>query len=272
MRTVDATLTAALAAGTGTPYLKAYVGYSNGSVKTSHTDRLGLPSHRADPRVLGPIHRQSRQSDQEQIWLERGLTIAGTNYTLTTGRFWIWEEEYLPNRVTRFKGGIVPHEYYADSLTTETYETVIDALFAAFGKTTTYKDDTEAWLDYQFLPNPTELSITDAERVIPLLAQKRLIGVCDNGAEDVRIFCCDVLGSSVATITVADEYSLFTTKQRTRQYLWKDELGAYHQDGDATDPVHNLGFMMSTDSPPARNSQTFQFKGYVRPDLRTAGR
>ncbi len=35
MRTVDATLTAALAAGTGKPYLKAYVGYSNGSVKAS---------------------------------------------------------------------------------------------------------------------------------------------------------------------------------------------------------------------------------------------
>ncbi len=83
----------------------------------------------------------------------------------------------------------MPHEYYADSLTTETYETVIDAFFAAFGKTTTYKDAAEAWLDYQFLPNPTDLSITDADRMLPMLAQKRLIGVCDNGAEDVRIFC-----------------------------------------------------------------------------------
>ena len=171
MFTVNATLTAALAAGTGKPFIKAYVGYSNGTVKNSHTNCWGY-------RLTGQTLEfwipsiANLASDQERIWLERGLTIAGTDYTVTTGRFWIWEEEYLPNRVTRFKGGLVPRQYYSDALTVDDYETVIDAFFTAFGKTTTYKDAAEAWLAYQFMPNPTTLTMTDAPYMLDLLAQK----------------------------------------------------------------------------------------------------
>ena len=98
--------------------------------------------------------------------------------------------------------------------------------------------------------------------------RRRLVGCCDNGSEDVRVFCADVLGASLGDITIADEFSLRTTKRRRRQYIWLDETGAYGQDGTATDPVHNLGFQASADAPPARNSQTFETACYVRPDFR----
>jgi hypothetical protein len=267
MRTVDATLTAALAAGTGTPYLKAYVGYANGTVKTSHLDMWAYRLTGTTLEFWVPSIA-NLAGDQEQIWLERGVTINGVNHTLTTGRFWIWEEEYLPNRVTRFKGGIVAQAYYSDAVTMDSYQTVIDAFFTAAGKTTTYKDPAEAWLAYQFMPNPSTISISNAERMLPLLAQKRLLVCCDNGAENVRIACLDVIGASVADVTVVDDFALSTTKQRARQFLWRDELGVYHQDGTVTNPVHNLGFLMSSASAPARHTQSYEFRGYVRPDFR----
>ena len=270
MRTVDAALTAALAAGHGKPFFKAYVGYSNGTVKNSHTNLIAykLTGTTLDLWIpsVGNI-----ASDQEQIWLERGLTIAGTDYTLTTGRFWIWDEEYLPERVTHYRGGIVPNEYYS-AAGDVSYETAIDAFFTAFGKTTTYKDDTEAWLDYQFLPDGQSVLMNRAIRFLNQLQQKRLIGVCDNGAEDVRIYSADVLGSSVLTLTAQDEWSLFTTKEHTRQYIWKDENQTLHTDGAATDPLHNLGYLESTDEPTRSQQRHLRIHRLLSPGPPAPGR
>jgi len=266
MRTVDATLLAALQAGSPTPYLKAYVGYSNGTVKTSHTDvwayRLtGSTLEFWIPSIV------NFASDQECIWLERGLILAGTTYTITTSRFWIWEEEYLPNRVARYKGGLVPNKYYTDA-GDDTYENVIDAFFANYGKTTTYKNPAEAWLGYQFLPAGQNIITNRAPTFLNLAHQKRLISACDNGGQDVRIYSADVIGASQATVTLTDEFSLWTTKLRRRQYMWRDEVGTIHQSGTATDPIHNLGYLESTDSAPARKSSTYQLSAYICPDLR----
>ncbi|HEY5982626.1 MAG TPA: hypothetical protein VIU38_04075, partial [Anaerolineales bacterium] len=109
---------------------------------------------------------------------------------------------------------------------------------------------------------------SDATRMFDLLAQKRLIQVCDNGAEDVRIYSADVLGSSVATLAMTADYRVFTSYVLRRQYVWRDEFDATHTDGAATDPIHNLGWLKSTALPPARNTMTFQLEFYTRPDLR----
>ena len=266
MRTVDATLLAALQSGAPLPYLKAYVGYANGTVKNSHTNvrayRLtGTTLEFWIPSVT------NYGSDQECIWLERGLQIAGTNYTITTGRFFIWEEEYLPDSVTRFKGAIVPPEYYSDPGDV-TYHVAIDTFFTEYGKTVTFLDPAEAWLGYQFLPDGQMIIMNNAIRFFNLLHQKRLIRVCDNGGEDVRVYSADVLGASLATVTVEDEFSVFSTKTRSRQYIWRDELETVHQDGAVTDPIHNLGYLEAADACPARNFQTIEAVAYIRPDLR----
>src|SRR4030042_4572930 len=112
MRTIDATLLAALQAGDPKPYIKAYLGYEDGSVKGSYTK---VPFYRLTGTSLEFIitTKASLGSDQETIWLERGVTIAGTNYTVTTGRFFITEEEYLDNQFARYKGTLFPPRYYS---------------------------------------------------------------------------------------------------------------------------------------------------------------
>jgi hypothetical protein len=266
MRTVDAALTAALSAGNPTPYLKAYVGYTNGTVKNSHTNVVRYTLTGTSLEFVIP-YDNIFASDQESIWLERGVTIAGTTYSVTTGRFFIAEEEYLPGGFTRYKGFIFPHKYYSDT-GDATYESVIDAFCTEWGKTASFKNEAEAWLDYDFLPTGQVIIVNSAMRFLNMLQQKRLIQCCDNGGEDIRFYSADVLGSADVTITLKDEFSLFTTKTRRRQYIWRDENQTVHTDGTATDPLHNLGYLESTDNPPARNTQTFQGTAYVRPDLR----
>jgi hypothetical protein len=266
MRTVDAALTAALSAGNPIPYLKAYIGYTNGTVKNSHTNVYKYILTGTSLEFWIP-YDSNFVSDQESIWLERGVTVAGTTYSITTGRFFIAEEEYLPGGFARYKGFIFPHKYYS-AAGDLTYEQVIDAFSSNWSKTAVYKDDTEAWLAYQFLPDGQVIITNSAMRFLNHLQQKRLIQCCDNGSEEVRFYSADVLGSSVATFTLKDEFALFTTKTRRRQYVWRDEAQTVNYDGTATDPLHNLGYLESTDSPPARNTQTFQARAILRPDLR----
>ena len=128
----------------------------------------------------------------------------------------------LPGGFTRYKGFIFPHKYYS-AAGDLTYEQVIDAFCTEWGKTAVYKDDTEAWLDYQFLPDGQVIILNSAMRFLNQLQQKRLITACDNGSEEIRFYSADVLGSSVATFTLKDQFSIFTTKTRRRQYIWRDE-------------------------------------------------
>ena len=103
---------------------------------------------------------------KEIIFTASSMMAEGTTYTVTTGRFWIWEEEYLPNKVTRFKGCIVPPSYYS-AAGDDTYENVITAFCTAFGKTAVFKDPAADWLAYQFFPTGKSVILNDANRFTP---------------------------------------------------------------------------------------------------------
>src|SRR5512142_461682 len=94
-RTVDATLTNALAAGTGIPYLRGYIGYADGTVL--HADFVTRYKLTGSTLEFEMPYSADDAGDQESIWLERGVTIAGTKYSVTTGRFRIHSQHYLPN-------------------------------------------------------------------------------------------------------------------------------------------------------------------------------
>src|SRR5512136_280039 len=142
MRTVDAELTAALAAGTGVPYVIGYIGYAGGAVKHSEA----VYSYKLTGTTLEfwmPYHGDFA-SDQTHIWLERGVEINGTSYTITTGRFSIHSQEYGD----------------------DTYENVITAFCTAMNKTAVFRDPTQAWLDYQFMADGERIDLGDAPKFL----------------------------------------------------------------------------------------------------------
>jgi hypothetical protein len=264
-RSVDATLHAALQAGQGKIIATGYIGYSDGSVKynapvsafklTGTTLEFTMP-------YIGDFG-----SNQTHMWLKRGLTIAGVDYTITTGRFAIHNQQYLPNKTQVVTGGLFPNSYYqADGY--QTYDTVINAFCTAFGKTAVYREPGEAWHGYKFLGVGKNVLLNNAMLMLNVLQQKRLIQMCDLGAEQVLVFCTDVYGSTNLSITLKDAFKIDHSSLRNRQFVWKDEVDTYHQAGTLTDPIHNLGYMESTDSPPARHASTHQLQAILRPDLR----
>jgi hypothetical protein len=267
-RAINATLTAALANGTGTPFLKAYLGYGD-SPDVIWSGALIAYKLTGDTLQIEIKYQGSFAGDQTAIWIERGVTIAGTAYTLTSGKFWIHSQDYLRNGSQLIIGKLFPRKYYS-AAGDVSYKTVIDAFCTAFGKTAVYRDAGAAWLNYQFLPDGKFIITNDANSMAALLAQKWLIFYCDNGGSEVLFYSCD--GSLVATdLTISAntvDFHMETTKTHTRYLLWRDEAGTLHTQGSATDPIHNLGYIESTAAAPARNSTTDIVSLNSRPDFR----
>ncbi len=88
--------------------------------------------------------------DQTHMWLERGMIVGGTKYTITTGRFWIHRQTYQDDGSQLAEGQLFPPYYYL-ATGHDTYENVISAFCTYFGKTAVFRDPTAAWLDYNFL-------------------------------------------------------------------------------------------------------------------------
>ncbi len=267
MRSIDSTLTSALQAGTGIPYLRGTIGYTNGTVV--HDDVVYRYKLTGSTLEFEMPYTGDVGGDQTCIWLQRGLTIAGVHHTLTTGRFRILSPHYTPDGRQVAQGALFPRQYYS-AAGDDTYRNVISAFCTAFGKTAVFRDPAAAWLDYQFLPAGKSIILNDANKFANLLAQKYLIFFCDNGDEEVLFYSC--AGSlNIAPDLVLSPVNDFTRdrSQRTsRCLIWRDENEAVHTAGSVTDPLHNLGFLPSTASAPARHSAPNLFEARLRPDLR----
>src|SRR5512143_1923425 len=124
MRSVNATLAAALAAGTGTPYMRAYFTYADGSAyfdvpaiayKLTGSELEVETAMTAD---LGGV--------QAMIYLDRGLTINGTTYKMATSRFHLRNQAYTTNGRQIATGSLFPTQYYS-AAGDDTYQNVITA-------------------------------------------------------------------------------------------------------------------------------------------------
>ena len=266
MRSVDATLAAALAAGNGRPIVKATIGKMDGTV--IHTQEV--VSYKLTARQLEFEMKYTTDigGNQTAIWLERGVTLNGVDYTVTTGRFPIWSQTYLPNGRQHTVGGIFPKQYYS-AAGDASYQTVIAAICTAFGKTAVFKDGAAAWLAYQFLPDTTLLYLSDANDIFAMMRQKYLIFACDNGSEQILFYALDAAALPAAdeSVTVNADFKLQISKLRNRQFVWVDQLNVPHQAGSASDPIHNLGFLKTSYSPPARMTPTYIMSAVTRPRL-----
>ncbi len=267
MRTIDAMLTAALAAGTGKPVIYGVIGYANGAVLAG----TYLVSYKltGDSLEFEIAYNADIGGDQECIWLERGLTIVGVNHTAITGRFYIHSQRYLPNGHQIVKGGLFPKQYYA-AAGYDTYQNVITAFCAHFGKTAVFRDPAAAWLAYKFFPAGKSIILNDANYMRALLQQKYLIFYCDNGNEEVLFYSCagSLNVATDVTITAVNDFYKEQNNLKNRLLMWRDEAGTVHSSGAATDPIHNLGYLESTAAAPARKSPGLIMEARMRPDLR----
>ncbi len=269
-RVVNATLTAALAAGTGKPFLAVSTGDVDGNVYASATP-IAYKLTGTELEVTAPLPDTFGDVAEKYVWLARGLTINGVSYYVNTSRFAIHRQVYSPHGLQTITARLFPKQYYS-AAGDLTYNQVITAFCTAFGKTAVFKDGAAAWLSYQFLPDGKQIIMNDANSFLAMLQQKYLIFAADGGSEQVLFYALNSLAVPAADFSFAPtaDFSIGYNNIRNRLFMWRDEVGTVHSDGTATDPIHNLGYLESTAACPARHNPDFELEVTTRPDLRIA--
>ncbi len=253
---VPAELTAALASGQFTPYFLVEMGHMDGAVfhvlvsvmpvafrleRTSMTVKFQMPA----------AWWGYSAANLKFTRLTRGVTISGTNYTISTSRFYTINADWDGIFVT-VTAQLLPDDYYSVAGDV-TYHQITDTVLTAFGLTHSWQKPTATWLNYQFLPTGKLLYLSQAYKFFEVLKQKYLIWTVDNGGQDVLFCSIPDKPASPYDHNPLNVYKLVAPlfSARKRYYVSHDESDVVHYAGTSTDPLYNLGFLHSTASAPS---------------------
>ncbi len=252
-RTLDAALLAAMNSGNFTPYFNLQLMDSNKTtVLHSTTDiiRFEMQGLTAQVEYYDPAF----SDDFYYFRLQRGITVAGVPNVITSSCF-TSRHDRREKRVRSLAGHLIPPEHFSCA-GDQTYKQVIDAVCANFGFTAVYAEPAAAYLSYQFYPTGRTLVLNDSKYFFTILRAKYLVFACDLGNEQIYFY------QTKATYpTYPGGYTLITAKhisvpgqgaRKYKSFLSRDESATIHLSGSATNPMHNLGFLHSTASHPAR--------------------
>ena len=228
MRTLNATLLAAMDTGNYDPYFLATIQDNyNGNVYLSamptgyELSDLELVLTVQMPAFMDvPFYRTS-------IVLTRGVTIAGLHYTLSTSKFTIINSTWDGNFQT-FKCHLIPRVHYS-AAGDLTYKQVIDAFCLTYGKTAVYLDPAASWLSYQFLPTGKMVILNNAQTLFQQLKQKYFIFACDNGSDQILFYTAFTHVASPQYSITGYRFSVDYNVDQRRQYIWRDENETLHR-------------------------------------------
>jgi hypothetical protein len=249
-RILDASLTAAFASGVFTPWFR---------LQLMDSDRVSLVSETTDVisyeldglKAEVSFHDPSYDQSWYTFRLQRGLLIAGTPVYVSSSTFWPDHDRH-EKRIRTVRGHIFPHNYFSTPGDV-TYHEIIDTVCANFGVGVQFADPAAAWLDYQFLPDGRTLVLNDACYFFTYLRQKYLIFATDG--DDNNILFYQAVAAMPAAHTHIQAKHLAAPGNgafKEKRLLSRDEVSTVHYSGGATHPLHNLGYLESTDSHPDR--------------------
>lgn len=127
--------------------------------------------------------------------IERGVRLSGVDYTIESGLMHVrkYTEDYGAIKIT---GSSYPNQKINIAAGDGTYQEVIEAFCTDIGKTAVFKNATDAWLAYQFLPTGKALSLNKAELFENLLKQKYCILVYEESPNNLVFYNQDSYQSS----------------------------------------------------------------------------
>ncbi|HVM72865.1 MAG TPA: hypothetical protein VMT91_13970 [Anaerolineales bacterium] len=228
MRLLDPPLSSAMDSGNYDPYFlvtikdkyngnlilsASPVGYELGDLELTVTVQMAA-------YLDVPFYRTS-------LVLTRGVTIAGSVYTLSTSNFTIIKSTWDGNFQT-FKCHLIPRVHYS-APGDVTYQTLITNFCAAFGKTAVFLQPGAAWLSYQFLPTGKTMTLNNAQTLFQQLKQKYFIFACDNGSDQILFYTAFTHVTSPQYQITGYRFAVDYNVDQRRQYIWRDENETLHK-------------------------------------------
>jgi len=268
MISIDATLAAGLAAGTGNAIIKVEYVHSGGT-------------HTITPNVFGyVIDNMTAETVIEVTSLSiapitkfriiRGLNINGIDYTVTSSWFRVTRNIISYTR-TALKGTA----YTKKRITTAgdiSVDTLLGNVFTAAADASLFSynlalpsDYSEWWRGVQFLPTGQDVILQTTESINNYLRQKYLAQVCNLGRYNDTTNKITVIGANYRVNADIWDHQMNSSKfiennfdagptDITRYWTWMDETEVRHFIGTNNFPLHNLGFIPSTATPTPENN------------------
>lgn len=267
-RTIDPALKAAMLSGAFSPYVRAVwhsgankFEYEVKGYKLTGTTLEVLPAQQVG--VAYPAY----------LSLKRGAVVNGTPITIETGKFYIGKRTYklYAGQFDKISVHCTLFPENRISLSGDvSYQTIITAFCTAFGKTAVFDDPAAAYWGYQFLPAGKQVVLNNAMQFLNLLRQKYFIFAADLGDEEVLFYhgmadrdadyqyslymAGPGAGDDIVTTNV---FEIEVQPLDQRQYMARDENETLRYGGTAAKPLHNLGYLESTDAFPEKSTQPF---------------
>jgi len=266
MRTLASELTQALESGSYSVYFNCKV-YTTTLYGEFQPIKYKLTGMNLSITVYG-IVPQSTSIMSVEVELERGVTISGVNYGVTTSKFTVVDgfTKHFDSTsvISEIICSLIP-PIYVDFLADTTYEAVITAYCTAIGKTATFKNSTIDFWQQQFYITGQRYISEDARDFLSVLNSK-LVYCCDNGNDDILFYyALDVPVSTDYGITSVLPPMYGTGMPLRRRFYALDEFSNPRSAGTATDPVYDLGFISSLDPMPTTYTQSQPFKSTPMP-------
>ena len=246
-RTLNATLEAALDSRNFSPVIRGWLGDDQ-----TQDIEVKIIRYKIHLTELDITFFYDGELNKGEITIERGVIVNGTEYTVDSMPFTLYDIK-LERKFYTAKGRISVGSYYLDAGDV-TYETAIDTwgiAIEAQAFTFTYLDDSAAWKGYQFLPAGKQIITNNMESFLSMLRQKYFIFITDYIGVSPLVFSADDTKNRSVDHTIALTHAdIWDDSDTTRVFRWKDEVETIHTGGIAGNPIHNLGYIESTDSAP----------------------
>jgi hypothetical protein len=189
----------------------------------------------------------------QKVRLTRGTWVAGVLTTISSSKLWVRntinQVEYV-----QIEGHLFPRQFYS-AAGDDTYENVLTAIASAFGYTSAFANPTADFWQYQFFPTGALLALHDARHLFNIIRQKYIIEARDEGGEEINWY--SVPNASIGTgITVPGEFQYYDSITHFCRYIWKDDAQALNEEGLATSPPFNLGYLPTGAIPPHLDDDT----------------
>ena len=255
---VPAELTAALASGNYTPYMRAkfYKLFSDANPTWTMT-QITKYYLRGSALELEGVYLVGTD---EYVLLgfvvvERGVTINAVNYTISTSKFAI-TDVFSDGNYLYVTAELFPEQRYVAYPGTSTYREVLSDLVDRFGFSASFKDDSETYWENQFYPLSDVLTLNKVSGLGSLLKQKYFMSYADQGGGDIIFYAAkDTVNAENANVETTIEVDCILNCSEipsTSSFVGLksyDEYALIHQPVDL-DSLHDLGFLRNGDVAP----------------------
>ena len=223
----------------------------------SFTDVLGFELDGLTAKV--DFHDPNNVSEYTTFRIQRGITVDGVPNFVTSSQFYPTLDRH-EKRIRHLEGHVFPGSYFTTPGDV-TYSEIITALCTEFGLTPVHANPAAAWLAYQFYPTGRTFTLNNARQFFTILRQKYLIFATDMDDDNLYFYqATNAIPAYPAGYVQVSPGSGSTagTWIRQEQILFVQGRSQYHphQRSMQATPIHNLGFLHSTASHPARTSFT----------------